>query len=367
MATIMIPLYKPHMPPLPELEEILYSGQLAYGSYTKCFEDALRSYFDTPYLMTTNSFNMAISVVLTALGLDCGDEIIASPMGCLGSTQPLLTMGLTVRWADVDPYTGTLCPNHVRKRITGKTKAIFHNHFCGYPGRIDEINAIGKGNGIPVIDDGIECFGSIYKGKKIGICGSEATVFSLSAVRNPNTIDGGIAIFRDSGTYEKALLIRDCGIDRTRFRDDIGEINPACDITLKGYSATMSNINGYIGLKQMECIEDILTKSRTNAACWCERLRGVRGIKPLPGISEGVPNYWVFGLLVEDKDSAVTRFRDAGFYASGVHINNSLYSTFGSPDCVLSGADKFYHNFMGLPCGWWVDANDILKSHIKEE
>lgn len=132
-------------------------------------------------------------------------------------------------------------PDSVRKRINSKNKAIVHNHFCGYPGYIEEINSIGTELGIPVIDDGIECFGSEYKGGLIGNCGTDVTVFSLSAIRFCNCIEGGVVIFKDKLLYEKSLLIRDCGIDRSQFRDEMGEIRRDYEISNVGYSATMSN------------------------------------------------------------------------------------------------------------------------------
>ena len=147
----MIPLLKPYMPELPEMDAILHSGALAYGNYTKQFEEKLREYFRAPYVMAVNTFSSAIQVALTTLDIVPGDEVIASPMACLVSSQPYLAAGLSVRWADVDPERGTLDPESVRSRITPRTKAIVHNHFCGYPGHIDEINAIGKEFGIPVI------------------------------------------------------------------------------------------------------------------------------------------------------------------------------------------------------------------------
>ena len=92
----------------------------------------------------------------TTLGLKYGDEVLASPMGCLVSTQPYASMGFKIKWCDIDTVTGTLDPDSVRAKITPNTKAIIHNHFCGYPGYIDEINSIGREYGIPIIDDGIE-------------------------------------------------------------------------------------------------------------------------------------------------------------------------------------------------------------------
>lgn len=350
----MIPLLKPYMPELPEMDSILHSGALAYGSYTKAFEEKLRAWFGTPYVLAVNTFASAVSVALTTLGIVPGDEVIASPMACLVSTQPYLAAGLSVRWADVDPDRGTLDPESVRARITPNTKAIIHNHFCGYPGYIDEINAIGKELGIPVIDDGIECFGSRYKGKKIGVCGTDVTVFALSAVRIPNCVDGGVVIFKDPALYQKALLVRDSGIDRSRFRDDIGEISPLCDISLVGYSAMMSNVNGYIGAKQMENADLLLEKQQKQAQKWAEIIKNTPGCKPV-SLEEGTPNYWVYGILAEHKRETILRFRELGYYASGVHINNNIYSAFGPQDVALPGVDAFYSRFVALPCGWWME------------
>lgn len=351
----MIPLFKPYMPDLPALTEILYSGKLASGEYTKKFEDSLKAYFQAPYLLVTNSFGLAISVTVTTLGLTFGDEIIASPMVCLASIQPYLAAGMKVKWCDIDPTRGTLSPEAVRKTISSQTKAIVHNQFCGYPGYIDDINAIGKEFGIPVIDDGIECFGSEYKGKKVGCCGTDATVFSLTAVRLPNTIDGGLIIFNSEKHYKKALRIRDCGIDRSFFRDELGEISAKCDISEIGYSATMSNVNAYIGFQQMPQINRLLSLQRENAQKWEAKIRNYKNIHSIQTI-DALPNYWVYGIRADNKKKCIQEFRDKGFYASGVHINNNVYSAFGER-VELPGVSDFYNHFVAIPCGWWMVDN----------
>lgn len=350
----MIPLFKPYMPDLPEMDAILHSGALAYGNYTKELEKKLQEYFGTPYLILCSSYGTAVSVALTTLGINAGDEVIASPMACLVSTQPYLSAGLSVRWADVDPKTGTLCPDSARSRISSRTKAIVHNHFCGYPGHIEEINSLGREMGIPVIDDGIECFGSEYRGRKIGACGADVSIFALTAVRFLNCIDGGIVIFKNKADYEKSLLVRDCGIDRSRFRDELGEINPDCDISLVGYCAMMSNVNAYIGLQQMEHVDELLSKHRKRAEKWNNYFAEHCEYKPI--VRENCkPNYWVYGILAEDKVQCIKNFREMGFYASGVHMRNDRYSAFGKQDVVLKGTDEFYSKFVALPCGWWMD------------
>lgn len=354
----MIPLYKPFMPKTPQVNEILQSGQLAYGKYGKTFEEQLSLYFNTPNILVTNTFNMAILVALTTLDIKAGDTVIVSPMACLASTQPLVSIGVKVQWADVDPKTGTLCPESVRSVMNKNPKAIIHNHYCGYAGHIDEINNIGKEFGVPVIDDGIEAFGTEYKGKKIGNTGSDVTIFSFNPVRIPNTLDGGAVIFKDNSLFEKSKLIRDAGIDRPRFRDDLGEISPKCDITLVGHSATPMEINTYIGTQQMKHVAQLLSKQRENAKIWKDWFISGSIAKPM-SLRETNPNFWVFGVVADDKVALIKEMRSKGFYASGVHINNNIYSVFGEKH-PLPGVDEFSRRFVAVPSGWWVNLKDSL-------
>lgn len=352
----MIPIYKPYMPEniITGINEILYSGQLGFGKHGRKFETQLQNFIDCNYILTVSSYNVAMQIVLSTLGLKFGDEVIASPVSCLASNQPFAVRGLKVIWADINPETGTMCPDDVKSKITKNTKAIFHNHFCGFLGEIDEINSIGRVFGIPVIDDGIEAFGSQYKGKKLGNLDTDVTVFSFQTVRLPNTIDGGALIFKDKSLYEKALLIRDYGIERTIFRNDEGEINPECDIKLEGYGGLMSELNSFIGTKQMDDIEKLLAIQKDNASIWDEKFANHPSIVPLKKIQDVVPNYWVYGTLCKNKAETIKDFKEKGFYATGVHINNNIYSVFDNK-ISLKGVNEFINHFVAIPSGWWIN------------
>lgn len=354
----MIPLYKPYMPEqLPELDNILHSGALAYGKWGRKFEEELGEYIGNTNIAVVNSFNSAMLVTLTTLGIKAGDEIIASPMSCLASNQPFASIGAKIVWADIDPAIGTLNPDSVKSKISKKTKAIFHNHHCGYPGYIDEINNIGKENGIYVVDDAIEAFGSEYKGKLTGNIGTDATVFSFQTVRLPNTIDGGAVAFNDKVLFEKAKRIRDLGINRQKFRDELGEISPLCDITEPGYGATLSDVNSYIGCLQLDNTNKLLKTQRTNAQVWKTKIESEYPNYRILTQNHHNPNYWVFGILVPNKTETILHFRSLGFYASGVHLPNNNYSIFRKQG-EFSGVEDFYSKFVALPCGWWFNNNN---------
>ncbi|MEG0518327.1 MAG: aminotransferase class V-fold PLP-dependent enzyme [Bacteroidales bacterium] len=351
----MINLYKPYMPDaLPELDEILHSGALAYGKWGRRFEQSIQNFVGcSEKVLLTNSFTTTIFIALAAIGIKSGDEIIASPQSCLASTQPLVAFGTRVVWADVDPNRGTLCPESVENKITSRTKAIFHNHYCSYPGYIDEINAIGRKHGLLVIDDCIEAFGSTYKGRMLGNLGTDVTIFSFQTVRLPNTIDGGGIIFKNKEHYEKATRIRDLGIERKTFRDVLGEINPLSDVPITGYGATLSDVNSYIGYCQMQSLPELFTRQRENANVWAREIMEKYPNLKLLNTTDIAPSYWIFGILTNDKQKTLNHFRNLGYGASGVHIPNTYYSIFGSQG-RFPRVEEFYSKFLALPSGWWV-------------
>jgi perosamine synthetase len=336
-----------------EIERILQSGNVTSGTYLKIFENKLQDYIGNPYVMVTGSNTLASLIALALCDVKNNDEVIASPMACLASNQPALNFGAKLVWADIDPLTGSLNPEDVRKKITPKTKAIIHYHWCGYPGYIDEINNIGKEFGIPIIDDAIESFGSEYKGKKMGNLNTPLTTFSFQTVRLPNSIDGGAIAFKDEEMYKKALRMRDFGIDRKTFRDEFGELSATSDIKYLGYNAIMNELNAYIGSKVMEKTQSLFDKQRENAKYW-DNYCLENNLQPLNRRSESTPNYWVYSFLTSNQKSDLKSIRDKGFYASKVHIRNDYYSCFGKFDESLKGVEEFSKKQLSVPSGWWV-------------
>lgn len=102
----------------------------------------------------------------------------------------------------------------------------------------------------------------------------------------------------------------------------------------------------------------MLEKQKANATDWNNRIQEVPFIKPLKLIPNTQPNYWVFGVLCEDKAQALQNFRNQNWYATGVHINNNIYSVFNNAE-NLNGVNDFMNKFLALPCGWWVKETEI--------
>lgn len=341
---------------LPELSEILHSGQLAYGRYARRFENELAAYIGVERVLCTNSFNSACLVLIKALGLKSGDKVVASPMCCLASSQPFAVSGIDIIWADIDPATGTLDPDSVRKSVSAKTKAILHNHFCGYVGYVKEIRSIALEKGLLLIDDVSEAFGSEFNGKRAGNWGADATVYSFQTVRLPNSVDGGGMSFKSVEHYNRAELIRDYGIDRPHFRDELGEISTDCDIIMGAYGCLPSDLNGYIGSLTLQDTPHLIERQRVNARIIASKLPA--DLKQLEPIANTNPNRWVFGTMASDKRRFISGERNRNLIGvSGVHLPNNRYSLFGQ-QCELPGVEYFYHHFVAQPCGWWFDAKN---------
>jgi len=352
----MIPLYKVFMPDniSEDVNEILNSGQLAYGVHTRQFEDKLRDFVGNTNLLTISGNSVLFALKL--IGIKEGDEVIASPMACLATNQPVAYAGAKIVWADIDPFTASLDPEDVKRKITSKTKAIIHYHWSGYPGYIDEINAIAKEKGIFVIEDASESFGAEYKGNILGNTDTDIVCYSFTPVRLPNAIDGGGLAFNDKALFDKACLMRDYGINRTIFRDDLGEISDKCDISNAGDGCAMNNLSGYIGSQQMDCIVDLYSTQRQNAIGWKNYFFGMADIRSLNLRDEINPTYWTYTILSDKRDDLLNTFRERGYYASKMHLRNDLYSVFKSSASDFIGINEFSSKQLNLPCGWWVDS-----------
>lgn len=351
----MLPLLKPYVNKSISLEELLQSGNLASGKHAINFEKKLSEFISNEFVLVVNSYQNAFHICLSALGLVQGDEVLLSPLACLQTTQALKSYGLNIKWIDANLQLGTIDKDSLINSISIKSKLVIHNHYCGLVGDIDSIQQICKKNNLLLIDDAIEAFGSKYKDKFIGNSNfSDATIFSFNPVRNPNSIDGGAISFRDKVSFEKSKLLRDYGIDRRLFRLPNGEINPHHDISITGYAATISDVNAYVGLANLNDISLILNRAKKAAKFWEEVLLFKKIHHSLFYNPLSEYNYWVFSFRTNYKESMFNFFRSYGVYCSSIHLPNNRYSVFGQK-VKLNNVSKIFNSFLSLPTFWWLE------------
>jgi perosamine synthetase len=357
----VIPLYKPHIPPgaTAAIERVLLSGQISGDGRLPDFEERLRRFLGAPWVLATAEFSRTIEMALRLAGVGPGDSVLASPLACLATTMPIVQVGATPVWCDIDVATGSLRPEEVRDKGSCGAKAVLMYHWVGVPGDVDAILRVTGNLDLPVIEDAGESLGAEYGGRLIGTHGFDYSVFSFSPARVMTTGEGAALVSRDGDRHRRAQLWRRYGIPEIGFRDQLGEISRECDITAAGANNYMNRIAGALGALQMECLPQLIERCKCNGRFFDAHLADVPGIQLLSRHDDRIPSHWVYCFRCERRDDLRAALRQAGIYASTVHIRNDIYSCFGNgPPADLPGVSQFEHTQLCIPSGWWVTDAD---------
>lgn len=349
----MIPLVKPFIAPreelMPEIERVLYSGYIASGREVVKFEDLLKTALDNKKCLALNSGSAALHIAFVLLGLGVGDEVISTAMTAEPTNTTIAQTGAKIVWGDIDPRTGLLDPDSVESKITTKTKAIVLVHYAGMVCDMKEFDRISKKYQIPIIEDAAHALGSGFGNSITGSCDYSAfTCFSFQAIKHFTTVDGGAITMKSQDNCEEAARLRWFGLDKAKSRLEN-------DITRIGYKYAMNNVNAVIGSVQGKYINQILCRSIANGQYYDKAFSSLPGITVPLYTKESKPSYWLYTLLVEDRENFIRLLKTGDVEASPLHHRNDTHSVFSASRCDLPGLDAFYSSFVHIPCGWWVD------------
>jgi perosamine synthetase len=145
---------------------------------------------------------VALYVILKAMDIGAGDEVIVPGYTCVMDVNPIKYLGAKPIYVDIEPVTFNINVDLIRERITSNTKAIIAQHTYGYPCDMDAIMDIAGHNNIPVIEDCCLALGSRYKGKIVGTFG-KAAYFSFQWNKPYTTGLGGMVITEDSNLADR--------------------------------------------------------------------------------------------------------------------------------------------------------------------
>lgn len=350
----MIPLVKPYIAPrdemMPAIEKILYSGYIAEGEAVYKFEEDFGNYIGNPNVLMLSSGTAALHIALLLLNIGPGDEVISTPMTAEPTNTTIALTGAKVVWADVDVNTGLLDPKSVREKITEKTKAIMLVHYAGMVCDMDEFNKISKEFDIPVIEDTAHAFGSKYDGKIVG-SNSRFTCYSFQAIKQMTTVDGGAISFSREEDVVAARRLRWFGLDKKVPRLEN-------DITRAGYKYGMNNVTATIGNVQLAYFPEVIGRYIANGKFYDEALRGIPGVTMVPYYNNTEPSYWLYTMKVEKREEFIKMMEANGVTASPLHHRSDTHSVFADSRCELPQMDKFYSEYIHIPCGWWVTDED---------
>lgn len=149
------------------INKVLDHGQYIMGPEVQELENRLSSYTDSKHCISVSSGTEALLISLMALGIGPGDEVITTPFTFIATAEVIVLLGATPVYVDIEKDTCNIDPLLIEAKISKKTKAIIPVSLYGQPADMDEINEIAMRHGnIPVIEDGAQSFGAVYKGRK---------------------------------------------------------------------------------------------------------------------------------------------------------------------------------------------------------
>ena len=361
-----IPLFKVFMSEsaAPEVAKVLNSGYIGQGPKVEEFENNLKTYFNHDYVTTLNSGTAGLHLALHLLmkpnqnwpGLELGDEVLTTSMTCTASNWPILANGLKIKWVDIDPNTLNMDLDDLERKITPKTKVIMAVHWGGYPIDLDRLKQIQEktfmmyGFKPAIIEDGAHSFGSKYKGKSIGTHGN-LTMFSLQAIKHITSIDGGLLLSPHRDLYRRSKLIRWYGIDRDDNRKDF---RCEADIEEWGFKFHMNDVCATVGIENLKQVNSIIDVHKSNASYYDNKLTDVSGLTQLirqPGHDSA---FWIYSMLVDDRDGFYKWMNECGIVVSQVHERNDKHTCVKEYKTHLPTLDKTIGKIVSIPVGWWV-------------
>ena len=155
------------------VKNVLLSNQVNYWTGDECreFEKEFATWVGTDYAVALANGTLALDVVLKALNIGSGDEVVVTPRTFLASVSCVINVGAKPVFADVDRNSQNITAESIRVVITPRTKAIICVHLAGLPCDMDPIMALANDHGIYVIEDCAQAHGARYKGRMVGSLG----------------------------------------------------------------------------------------------------------------------------------------------------------------------------------------------------
>jgi perosamine synthetase len=344
-----IPLFYPHIPEgaIEEVADTLSGRWIGQGPKVDKFEQEFKEKFlGNHEAIAVGSGTDALHLSYLLSDIQAGDEVIVPVFTCTATNLPLLYIGATPVFADIDPETMNICCEDVRRKITSKTKAISCVDYGGVPCDYDELNKICKEYNLKLISDAAHAIGSKYKGT-FSAQHADFTIFSFQAIKTLTTGDGGLLAIKDHNLIEKAKRLRWFGIDRTAKQGGHWEN----DIVEVGYKYQMNDISAAIGLAGMKDIDKIIEYRNYLFSLYEEYLDSSE--VTLIGStrdSEYFNSAWLATIYVSgNREALMNKLRENNIESAQVHYRNDRYTVFGGRIDGLPNMDKYEDLYICLP------------------
>ncbi len=283
------------------------------------FEKKFAEMCKTRHAIALSNGTAALLMACKAIDIKPGDEVITTPITWIATAASAVVLGARVKFCDVEPSTMNMDPATVEPLITKKTRAIMPVHLYGQAVDMDPIVELATKHGLRVIEDSAHAPGGKYKGKMTGNIG-DVGCFSFHEQKNMSTLgEGGIVTTNDDSLNErvrsyKSHCTRVFGQSTKYLSLDASEYAGQLDkgrywfqdFDDCGYNVRMTDVQGAVGLCQLQKLAKLNKRRQDIASFLSEELGMIPGLKPT-GLVPGAESVYHLFLLFVEKGAKVSR------------------------------------------------------------
>lgn len=281
---------------------VLRSGWLTTGPQVALFEQEFAEFIGGDVQAVAVASNTAgMHLVLEALGLGPGDEVIVPTLTFTATAEVVRNVGAEVVFVDVDQRSLCIDPDKIAAAITPRSRAIMVVHFGGLPCDMERIYELAKPLDIAIIDDAAHAMPTAINGIHVGANSSAAAIFSFYANKTMTTGEGGMIVSRIQSVIDRCKVARLHGIDHDPFaRATMCQPTWLYDVIAPGFKYNMSDIAGSLGRMQLLRIRESHRKRQGIAARYREELANLPLILPVWPQSYQTHSWHLYPAQLED-------------------------------------------------------------------
>jgi UDP-4-amino-4-deoxy-L-arabinose-oxoglutarate aminotransferase len=333
------------------LRETFASPFLTLGPRVGVFEKKLGADLGVPHVVGVTSCTLGMHLVVHALGIGPGDEIITTPMTYISTPNAALYVGATPVFADIDPKTGLLDLADVARKITPRTKAILVVHLYGQMCDMRELSALAQKHGISLLEDTAHGFEAERDGVRPGQL-SDAAIFSFYATKTITAGDGGAIATRHPELDAKLRRLRNHGTSKDAV-SRYGGSYQHWDMVELGFKGAMTDVDAALLLPQLDRAHENRRKREAVVERYEARLRGQEGIELCERTGTSAHHLFTVRVARGERDRVIARLNEQGVPCAinyrAVHTLTYYRERFAIPEESLPHATDFGARTISLP------------------
>ena len=350
------------------ISHVLDSKWLGKGQVVADFEAQFASHVGAlpQHLISTTCGTEALFLAADVFDFREGDEILAPSISFIAVGSSVVAKRARLVLCDVDRRSLNVTVDHLRPKMSARTKAVILTHYGGYPCEMDPILDLCRSRGIRVIEDTACATNSRYKGTACGTL-ADMGLWSFEAGKLITTGDGGMLYFKSQDHIRLAkehLYLGIPGSDKSG--TDRAASGNACwwevQIERPGRRALMNNVAAAIGLAQLQRIHEFVQRRQAIDERYRKELASCRRITLPPRVSaESASSYYFFWVQLERRDELAWYLREHGVYSTFRYWPLHKVRYFEQSPEGLSNAEYASRHTLNLPLHHGLSDDDVTK------